>query len=465
MQDTAQDFLSALLALGGSWISVEPETLAVHSGDSMVQAGEGAGPVAVAFPTLTRDVAQLLRLCNRYGVAVVPQGGLTGYSGGATPSAGSVAISLSRMTSVRSLDVDGATITVEAGAILQSVQDAAAAVDMMIPVDLGARGTCTIGGIAATNAGGNRVLRYGMTRDMVLGLEVVLPDGTVIEAMNTMLKNNTGYDLKQLFIGSEGTLGVITSVVCKLVPRPSSLSAALCGVVDYDAAMRLLRHARARLGTALSAFEVMWPDFYSLAVREQPAPLAPTHGLYVLLDMLGSDPASDGERFESVIAASLNAGIVDDAVVAQSRDQANRLWALRESTGSFRRTIGPRVPFDISIPTAAIGGFVDEVRQRLQRRWPDVLAVFFGHVADSNIHLAVALANGITAHEVERLVYPLVGERGGSVSAEHGIGLTKTAFLRLSRTADEIALMKRVKLMLDPTGICNPGKILGLAEG
>lgn len=448
----------ALLSLPEGIISIDPAVLDAHSGDAVVRQGERIA--AVAFPRSTEEVVLLLRTCREHGIPVAAQGGLTGYSGGATPEPGGLALSLARMNAIGPVDRDGATITVGAGAILQSVQTAAEAAGLMVPVDLGARGSCTIGGMIATNAGGNRVLRYGMTREMVLGLECVLADGTVIDATGTMLKNNTGYDLKQLFIGSEGTLGIITRAVLRLVPRPTSMCAALCGIPDYDAAMRLLHHARAALGTELSAFEVMWPDFYAVATAHGRAPLQGRHGLYVLLDTLGTDQERDQESFEAAIVGALEGGLIEDAVIAQSVAQAEALWAVREATGEFNRMIGPRVPFDISIPTARIGAFADICRERFHARWPGARSLFFGHVADSNLHITVALENGATVEGIKDLVYALVGEWGGSVSAEHGIGKVKRQYLHLSRTTAELDLMHVLKGALDPTGVLNPGKVL-----
>ena len=444
---------------------------ALHAGDAMPPAHfgdwygpvEGSGrPIAVALPRGTEDVSAILRLCHAHRVPVVPQGGLTGLVGGAAPIAGCVALSLSRMRAIEEVDAAAATITVQAGAPLQTVQEAADAAGLLFPLDIGSRGSCAIGGNISTNAGGNRVLRYGMAREMVLGIEVVLADGTVLTSLNKMLKNNAGYDLKQLFIGSEGTLGVVTRLVLRLFPKPESVCTAFCGLPDYPAVLEFLRRARAKLGSALSAFEVIWPEFYTLATtahRIRP-PLAGQHPIYVLLDSLGADQQQDTETFARFMETALEDGIVQDAVLAQSHAQSRDLWALRDSVAQFGQSFDPHVGFDVSLPIARMQDFIDECRTDLLANDPASRTLWFGHVADSNLHILVKLEpGGPTKKQIDAIVYARVRDFQGSISAEHGIGLLKKPYLGYSRSPVELDLMRRIKSALDPLAILNPGKV------
>jgi FAD/FMN-containing dehydrogenase len=423
----------------------------------------GMEPAAVLLPRSSEDVSTALRICHAHGQPVVPQGGLTGLVGGGVPLGGSVALSLERFAGVEEIDTDAFTITVRAGSTLAAVQEAAEQAGFMFPLDYGSRGSAQIGGAAATNAGGNRVLRYGMARDMILGLEVVLADGRVLSSMNKMIKNNAGYDLKNLFIGSEGTLGVITRLVLKLSPKPITNGTVLCAAPDYESVLELLRRVRAGLGGDLSAFEVMWPEFYALATGAQsrPPPLAAGHPFYVLFDALGSNPESDATRFEGVVSAALEAGVITDAVLASSARDADDLWRIRESSASFPQLLGPNVSFDVSIPTGEIGRFARICNERLSARWPDVRSLVFGHVADSNIHLAVRLTgDALPKDEIDAIVYGTVRDWSGSVSAEHGIGTSKSPYLDYSRNPGEVQLMRLLKTTLDPNNILNPYKVL-----
>ena len=438
--------------------AIEPRYL----GDTMLALEDGR-PLAVVRPESVAQVAAVLRLCNDAGVAVVPQGGRTGLAGGATPLAECVVLSMERISGIEEIDRAASTLTAWAGTTLQAIQEAAAAAGFFYPVDLGGRGSCQIGGNVATNAGGNRVIRYGMTRDQVLGLEVVLADGSVVTSLNKMVKNNAGYDLKQLFVGSEGTLGVVTRVVLRLQPQPRSTCTALCALNDYPAVLRLLHHLRATLSGTLAAFEMMWPDFYALITTKAPgrtAPLPCGHGAYVLIEALGSDQALDQARFEAALAAAIEQGIVFDAVLAQSDTQARALWAIRDGSGELRQVFWPHVGFDVSIPTGQLGEFIDACGAAIRGRWPQAQTVFFGHVGDANLHLAVKVEDGEQPHqEIDELVYDLVRCWHGSISAEHGIGILKRPYLRHSRSAEELALMKSIKRSLDPRNILNPGKI------
>jgi len=372
-------------------------------------------------------------------------------------------LSLERMRAIEEVDPAAATITVQAGTVLETVQNAADEAGFLFPLDLGGRGSCQVGGNASTNAGGNRVLRYGMMRDLVLGMEAVLADGTVITALNKMIKNNAGYDLKHLFIGSEGTLGVITRLVLKLHPKPLSVSTGIVALKDYQGVLELLRRSRSGFGATLSAFEAMWPEFYHLGTTAlgRTPPIAPNHGLYVLMETMGTDPAADQARFETVIAEAIADGVAADAVVAQSGRETRAFWEIRDCPGEFQRVHWPQVSFDVSIPTGEIGAFVVLCRDELARRWPDTKAVFFGHVADGNLHISVKIASDPSLeHAIDELVYAAVGERKGSISAEHGIGTKKRDFLHYSRSSEEVALMRVLKAALDPKGILNPGKVI-----
>ena len=457
------DIYAALEAALPPGTSVAPDAIEPrYLGDWMVK-DPAARPAALVRPRSTEEVSTVLRLCDGAGVPVVAQGGRTGLAGGAVPRTGWVILSLERMRAIDAPDAAAGTIVVEAGAVLEAVQQAADRADMLFPLDIGGRGSCTIGGNISTNAGGNRVLRYGMTREMVLGLEAVLADGTVLSSMNHMIKNNTGYDLKQLFIGAEGSLGVVTRAVLKLAPKPLSQQTALCALADYDAVLRLLGLARARLGSTLAAFEVLWPDFYRCGTDGLGArpPLPHGAGAYVLIETMGSDPDGDARAFEQAIAAAFEDNIIADAVIAASIKERQEIWTIRDSSGEFTRTFWPNVGFDVSLPIGDIGRFIDDCRARLEVAFLGVEAVWFGHAADGNIHIGVRVPGAAPQPEeaIDDIVYACVGDHAGSISAEHGIGLLKKAYLGRSRSPHEIEAMRRLKRALDPRNILNPGKI------
>jgi FAD/FMN-containing dehydrogenase len=419
-----------------------------------------ACPAALILPKDTEQVSTALRICNAAGQALVPQGGMTGLAGGAVPRTTDFALSLERLCGIEEIDPAAATVTVKAGTTLQDIQQAVAEAGYLFALDLGARGSCQIGGNIATNAGGNAVIRYGMTRDMVLGLEVVLADGRVLNLMNKMIKNNCGYDLKQNFIGSEGTLGVITRAVLKIAPQPGQTTTLLCALPDYASAVALLRRIQRSAGTP-QAYELMWQDFFRMGVSWLENPVAPMpdhHPLYVLFESNASS-----EVLEQTLEAAMEAGEVVDAILATSHTQARSLWKIREATGEFPVRIAP-LNFDISLPIGQIGDFADLCRQRLDLRWPGNHSVYFGHIGDSNLHLTVdcnSLPQPAPVLEIEELVYRAVGELGGAVSAEHGIGLLKREFLHHSVSDQALEAMAELKRCFDPNYILNPGKIFG----
>ena len=428
----------------------------------------GIEATAIVRPKSTAQVATVLRACNAARQPVTAHGGRTGLVDGQITRRGDIVLSLERMNRIEDIDSAGRTMTAQAGVPLQVIQEAAANAGLYFPVDLGARGSCTIGGNVATNAGGNGVIRYGMTRDNILGLEAVLADGTVITSMNRMIKNNAGYDLKQLFIGSEGTLGVVTRVVLRLREAASSQNTALLASNDFTKVISLLKFLDRELGGTLSAFEVMWRDFYNL-VTTPPAkskpPLEQVHAFYVLIEARGGEPDTDGERFQAVLQRALEQGLIDDVVLAKSQAERAALWAIRDDVEQGHRYGRPFI-FDVSLQIRDMPAYVDRVKGELDRTWPGNRCFVFGHLGDGNLHYNIVVGDFSEAakHSVERIVYDPLREINGSVSAEHGIGLQKKPYLALCRSAEEIALMRMLKQALDPNAILNPGKIFDLPQ-
>lgn len=419
-------------------------------------------PWALVRPRSTEEVSTALRLCHAHRVPVVPQGGLTGLAGGAVPGEGGVAISLERMHAIEDINARSAVMQVQAGATLQAVQEAAVEAGLVFGVDLGARGSCQIGGNVATNAGGNGVLQHGMMREQVLGLEVVLADGTVLPMLRPMIKNNTGYDLKQFFIGAEGTLGVITRVLLRLRPMPQAKATALVAMPSFDKALAVLQRMQQRFGNSVAAFELMWDNFVQASVQWQhlQAPFAQRHSFLALIDVDGKDEASLREAVEEALGEAMEAGDVVDAVIAQSQTQAKTLWKLREAPAELNNHMHPPINFDVSLPQSEIGKFADAIQAAFDARWPGHFTLFFGHVGDGNLHVSTdgASVRG-ECEAVEAELYRVVGAFHGSVSAEHGIGLHKKPFLAMSRTPAELAAMRAIKAALDPLGLMNPGKV------
>lgn len=414
---------------------------------------------ALLRPRNTEQVSRALAICNAHGQSVVAHGGLTGLVKGAMTSPDDIVLSLELMNRIEEINALDRTMVVQSGVILQTLQEAAEEHDLMFPLDLGGRGSCTIGGNISTNAGGNRVIRYGMTRDMVLGLEAVLADGTVVSSMNQMIKNNAGYDLKQLFIGTEGSLGVVTRAVLRLRELPQSRATLLVAVDEFDKLSRLLKHIDGSLGGAMSAFEVMWNNFYSLVTTppaQNQAPIPRDYPYYVLVEAMGSDEA----LVEAAMAEAYEEGLIVDAVIAQSEAQRLQLWALRDSVEECLR-FKPSYTFDVSLRMSHMRDYIAEVNERLASAYDDFQNFTFGHMGDGNLHLVIAAGKGGPEERrtVEACVYQPLASIRGSVSAEHGVGLEKKPYLELSRTAEEIELMRRLKHALDPNAILNPGKI------
>jgi len=419
---------------------------------------------AIVRPRTTEEVSAVLQLCNAAGQPVVVQGGMSGWVRATQTKAGEIALSLERMAAIEEIDTVNRTATVQAGVILDTLETALAEHGLTFPLDLGGRGSCQLGGNASTNAGGMRVIRYGMMREQVLGIEAVLADGRVISSLNQMIKNNTGYDLKQLFIGSEGTLGVITRLVLRLRERPTSSNTAIVCASDFSQIVDLLRFVDQGLGGLLSAFELIDKNFYNVntGAGKHAAPLASDKPYYAIIEMLGSQQDRDSELFETVLGEAGERGYFDDAVLARSESQREQIWNIREDLEHVVREFQPFYAFDVSLPVGRMQDYIAAVTEKLKRRWPDGKIAFLGHMGDGNLHIAIGAGGEDDRHGVEACVYEPLRPIGGSISAEHGIGLEKKPWLDVTRSVDERKLMKDIKQLLDPGNILNPGKILDL---
>ncbi len=420
---------------------------------------------AIVRPASTDEVSTVMKLCHAAGQVVIPVGGNTGLVEGATAGEDDILLSLERMNAVESLDETGCTMTVQAGVPLHTVQERAADADLMFPVDFGARGSAQIGGAISTNAGGNAVIRYGMMREQVLGLEAVLVDGTVVSSMNRLLKNNAGYDLKQLFIGTEGTLGIITRAVLRLRPALRSRNTAFVAVDVYSNVPELLKSLGSSLGGNLTAFEVLWEDFYNTVVVERDRhapPVEAGHPWYVLIEARGGKQEDDAERFEAALEDALEARLIVDAAIASGAKQREAMWAIRDDIDGLAEILDPVMAFDVSLPIAHTADYVTAVKKRLNERWPETFrGTSFGHLGDNNLHflLTVGSADHDEQREVMQIVYDELRPYRGSISAEHGVGLEKRAFLGVTRNDTEVALMRALKKALDSKGLLNPGRI------
>jgi FAD/FMN-containing dehydrogenase len=431
----------------------------------------GQSPL-IALPQSTAEVARLVRYCADHKIGIVPQGGNTGYCGGATPHPGNseIVVTLRRMNRIRSVDALNDSLTADAGCVLETLQEAAAAANRLLPMSLGSEGSCTLGGIISTNAGGTAVLRYGMMRDLVLGLEVVLPDGRVLDQLRALRKDNTGYDVKQLFIGAEGTLGIVTAACIKLFPRPAGMATAMIALASPAAALDLLATLKSRLGAAVTTFEILPRialEFVCRHIDGTRDPFGAQFPWYVLAEITLPQTDSDlADRFESALTDAIATGRAADAVTATSDTQREALWRLRETIPEAQRQEGAGLKHDISVEPQRLPQFIDEGRALLARIVPQARLVAYGHLGDGNLHFnlspATAADHSLTAiaDQARRAVHDLVAAYGGSISAEHGIGQLKVAELQRYEDPVALALMHGLKKAIDPLGIMNPGKVL-----
>ncbi len=419
----------------------------------------------LALPQSTEEVAQIVRLCAEAGVPITPQGGNTGMVGGQIPS-GEVLLSLKRMNRIRSVDAANDSLIAEAGVILSAVQQAAAESDRLFPLSLASEGSATIGGLASTNAGGVHVLRYGMMRDLVLGLEAVLPDGRIFSGLKGLRKDNTGYDLKQLFIGAEGTLGVVTAACLKLHPRPCAHEVALAAVPSPEAALDLLQRMKAMTG-AVAAFEIMNRLSVDLVVknvagRRDPAPAA---AFMVLIEFEAMNAQGLRDSIETALASAVEAGEAETALIAENASQAKDFWRIREDISAGHRPEGAQVNHDVSVPVSQTPAFLARANPAMEAICPGARIVAFGHMGDGNFHYSVLQPEGMArdafpAELLSQTVYAIAVELGGSISAEHGIGVARTGDLARFKDAESLALMRAVKRAIDPDNIMNPRALL-----
>jgi FAD/FMN-containing dehydrogenase len=427
----------------------------------------------VVKPATTDEVARVVTLLAQEKIAMVPQGGNTSLCGASVPdeSGTQAVINLSRMNRVRAVDPDNNTMTVEAGCVLAALQKVADDHVRLFPLSLGAQGSCEIGGNLSTNAGGTGVLRYGNTRELVLGLEVVLPDGRVWDGLRGLRKDNTGYDLKQLFVGAEGTLGIITAAVLKLFPKPRSQATAFVAIESPAAAVALLGALRETCGERITGYELMARICLDLVLEHIPAardPLSARHPWYVLVELSDSAPGeATRELLEASLGEAVETGLVRDAVVAASQAQREALWRLREDVSEAQKLDGVSIKHDVSVPVSRVPDLIALASAALEARWPDIRIVAFGHVGDGNIHYNCSKSQRqeaadffAQAPDVNHAVYEVVKELGGSISAEHGLGVLKRDEIRLYKSALELDLMRSIKRTLDPHGLMNPGKVL-----
>ena len=421
--------------------------------------------LALLRPQTTAEVSAVMKICHAAGQAVVPAGGMTGLAGGHKSTLTDIVLSTERMNRIEAMDARTRTMVVEAGVILQTVQETAAQDGLMFALDLGARASCTIGGNIATNAGGVRVLRYGMMREQVLGLEVVLADGTIVSSMFDVLKNNAGYDLRQMFLGSEGTLGIVTRAVLRLHEAPLAIETALLAVPSWDKVMELLRYFDAALPGALAAYEVLWRDHYELNTGPHSSvdpPLETDTPYYVLMDVFISDHEYGRARLEELLTTALEQDEIADGALASSETERGKFWQIRESFEPEQERYGLIYGYDVSLPLAAMEDYVVTVRASLVERFSDAALLAYGHIGDGNLHFSIYPGAQRDRDAVDEMVYFPLQALHGSISAEHGIGLEKKAYLKYTRSEAEIELMRKTKRMMDPDNILNPGKLFDL---
>ncbi|MDB9821800.1 FAD-binding oxidoreductase [Flavobacteriaceae bacterium] len=422
--------------------------------------------LAVVFPRSTEEVSAIMKLCHENNQEVVVHGGVTNLVGGTQTQEKQLVISLEKMNSIEEIDEKSRTITVQAGVILENAIDAANDNNLFLRLSFGAKGSAQVGGVVSTNAGGLRVFRYGMTRQMVLGLEAVLADGTIISSLKKIIKDNSGYDLKQLFIGAEGTLGIITKVVFRLQEKPQSRSSAIVGLDNYEHVIALLKFMEKGLAGTLSGFELMWQRTY-IAMTSAPdfsAPIPNNFPYYVFIESLGGDTTSDFNRLEDLIAEAFEKELIGDGVLAQSDRELQGIWKIREDVSVLADLAQFDQHFDISLPIPVIGKEIDAAVEQLEQL-DFVEKIFpFGHVADGNIHFIIGKKENSPEiiDAINAIIYGCLERNKGSVSAEHGIGLDKKKYLSTSRTENEINLMRTLKRALDPKNILNPGRIISV---
>ncbi|MEN8852844.1 MAG: FAD-binding oxidoreductase [Candidatus Arcticimaribacter sp.] len=422
--------------------------------------------LAVVFPRSTEEVSAIMKLCHENNQEVVVHGGVTNLVGGTQTQEKQLVISLEKMNSIEEIDEKSRTITVQAGVILENAIDAANDNNLFLPLSFGAKGSAQVGGVVSTNAGGLRVFRYGMTRQMVLGLEAVLADGTIISSLKKIIKDNSGYDLKQLFIGAEGTLGIITKVVFRLQEKPQSRSSAIVGLDNYENVIALLKFMEKGLAGTLSGFELMWQRTY-IAMTSAPdfsAPIPNNFPYYVFIESLGGDTTSDYNRLEDLIAEAFEKELIGDGVLAQSDRELQGIWKIREDVSVLADLAQFDQHFDISLPIPVIGKEINATVEQLEQL-DFVEKIFpFGHVADGNIHFIIGKKENSPEiiDAINAIIYGCLERNKGSVSAEHGIGLDKKKYLSTSRTENEINLMRTLKRALDPKNILNPGRIISV---
>lgn len=456
--------------VGTAGIFTDPADLEPHLVDER-GAFRGVSPVLLK-PASTDEVAAAVRICAEAGVGIVPQGGRTGLCGGTVPvtPGGEILISLERLRRIRDLDAPGFTVTCEAGCVLRTLQEAAERAGRLFPLSLAAEGSCTIGGNLATNAGGINVLRYGMARNLTLGLEVVLPDGTVWDDLGALRKDNRGYDLKQMFIGAEGTLGIITAATMELFPRPRDVDTAFLAVADPAAALQLFAVAREVAGDMIVAFELNDRQALDMVFRHMDGvrdPFPERHRWYVLLELTAGVDGHARAAGEQILAGALERGLVLDGVRAESLAQRAGLWRLRETVTEAQKHEGRSLKHDISVPVTEVPRFIAEATEALRAHWPGYRVLAFGHVGDGNIHFNVFGPPGDDGEQlfaegeaIEDVVFAIADRMRGSFSAEHGIGQLKRRALRRYAPAGSLAMMQALKRTLDPQGIMNPGKVV-----
>jgi FAD/FMN-containing dehydrogenase len=473
MGDTSAFLTEAGALLGERGLTRDPDLLRPWLADWR---GRYTGTaIAMASPASTAEVSGLMKLCAKHRVPVVPQGGNSGMAGGATPdeSGEALLLSLRRMNAIRRLDAQAREATCEAGVILQTLHEAAAAEDLRFPLTLGGKGSATIGGLISTNAGGTQVLRHGSMRAQVLGIEAVLADGSVFDALVPLKKDNRGFDLKQLLIGSEGTLGIVTAATLRLLPALADRAVLWAGLDSISAARELLLHSEKQAGDALEGFEVMPRHTLESVLAHTPgvrSPLSGQHEWHALIELAAdaAHAAALPELAQDLLASAFEAGLVEDATIAANETQAEQFWLLRDEIAPAERALGPAMQHDISVPVARMAAFVEAAVPQVEQRFPSTRAVAFGHLGDGNVHFHVLAPAGAVRGEwelsegkaISAYVHDLVTEWGGSISAEHGIGQMKVS--ELGRLGDpvQLAIMRSVKQALDPQGLLNPGKLV-----